>query len=111
MEKKGNQIESTSNTTVSWLTQSEDGVLINIHVQPAAKRDAVVGIYNERLKIALTAPPVDGKANEAVANFLAKRLHCAKRNITLIAGQTARTKRFRIVGVPLPEIYLALVPA
>ena len=52
--------------------------VLSLHVQPGAKRTAVVGLYGEKLKIALAAPPVDGKANQVLVQFLAKSLGIAK---------------------------------
>lgn len=56
----------------SWLISQTQGVLIDIHAQPGAKRSAVVGEYGSRLKIAVSTPPVDGKANAALIIFFCK---------------------------------------
>lgn len=70
--------------------------VLSLHVQPGAKRTAVVGLYGEKLKIALVAPPVDGKANQVLVQFLAKSLGIAKSGVTLIAGETSREKRVAV---------------
>lgn len=57
---------------LSWLISQTQGVLIDIHAQPGAKRSAVVGEYGSRLKIAVSTPPVDGKANAALIIFFSK---------------------------------------
>jgi uncharacterized protein (TIGR00251 family) len=79
-------------------------VLIAVHVQPKASRNAVTGIYGESLKIAVTTAPVDGKANKAVIAFLAKSLGLAKRDVELHSGQTSRRKIFRISGSTIEEL-------
>lgn len=66
---------------------------VQIHAQPGAKRTAVVGLYGDKLKIALNSPPVDGKANSTLIKFLAKELKLSKSNIHLISGDTCREKR------------------
>ncbi len=67
--------------------------LIYIHLQPNAKREEVCGMYDEqRIKIAISMPPIDGKANEALIKFLSKKLKIAKSNIEIVKGLTSRDK-------------------
>ena len=73
-----------------------DNLLLPVRVQPRASRDEIVGWQDERLKIRITAPPVDGKANSHLVKFLAKAFGVAKRDIELLSGETGREKRFRI---------------
>ena len=75
--------------------QGED-LLLDCHLQPGAKRAEFAGQHGERLKIRISAPPVDGKANAAVLRVLAEHLGLPRARITLVAGTTARIKRFRI---------------
>jgi uncharacterized protein (TIGR00251 family) len=75
----------------------QDGCLyLSIHVQPRASRTALCGVHGECLKLAITAPPVDGKANREVVNFLADLLGIARREIVIVSGLQSRTKRCRI---------------
>ena len=68
--------------------------LIYIHLQPNAKREEVCGMYDEqRIKIAISTPPIDGKANEALIKFLSKKLKIAKSNIKIISGFTNSHKK------------------
>lgn len=83
----------------SWLTLKESGVVINIHAQPGAKRTAVVGLYGEKLKIAVACPPVDGKANAALIDFLKRFLKVPKSQIEIISGESSREKRIFIKGI------------
>ena len=81
---------------------------MSVHARPGAKKDAVVGEYNGRLKLSLNAPPVDGRANAAAVAFLAKRLGVAKSCVELISGDTGRAKRFVVHGVTLEAAAAAL---
>jgi uncharacterized protein (TIGR00251 family) len=73
-----------------------DDLLIRIKVQPKASKDEFCEIMGERLKIRITAPPVDGKANQHLIKFLAKQFKVNKSQIELMSGETSREKRFRI---------------
>lgn len=69
-------------------------------VHPRAKKDALAGELGEALKVALTAPPVEGKANEACIDFFAKLLKVPRSSVSIAAGQSSRNKVIRIVGCP-----------
>jgi uncharacterized protein len=88
-------------TAPGWRRDAADGSLtLQIQAQPGAKSTAVVGIYGDggqaRLKIALAAPPVDGKANAVLRAFLAEAFGVAQRNVTLLRGESGRRKLVRI---------------
>lgn len=88
-----------------YLTAAKDGtVYLAVHVQPRASRNAVSGIYDGCLKISVTTPPVDGKANTAIAAFLSTLLGVAKRDVKLISGQTSRRKVFQITGATIEAL-------
>lgn len=74
----------------------DGGVQVFIRAQPGAKRSAIVGIHGQRLKIAINAPPVDGKANAAIAQFLAELLDLPQRSVVVGAGLSSRDKRVDI---------------
>lgn len=59
---------------MTFFTQIEQGIRLTLHIQPGAKHTRIVGLYGEALKISLAAPPVDGKANQALLRFLAEEL-------------------------------------
>lgn len=84
---------------MSWLRADGDGIVLTLHIQPGAKKTEVAGRHGDALKIRLAAPPVDGKANEALIAFLAKALGVPKANVELVSGQTSRAKRLRVAGV------------
>ena len=77
-----------------------EGLVLNVRVQPKASRNAIIGVHGEALKIALTAPPVDGAANKACVAFLAKQLGLAKSALTILSGKTSRNKRLLIRLTP-----------
>lgn len=90
--------------TPVWLTQTDNAVFIAVHAQPGAKRDSIVGEFNDRLKIALTAPPVDGKANAHLIKYLSKKFGVPKSCIELVNGETSRSKRFRLSGITAQQV-------
>ena len=79
-------------------TCSDGSLLLKLHVQPRASRNQLAGLYNDALKIQLTTPPVEGKANKAVIAFLAKLLHLPKSAVTIKSGMQSREKQVLITG-------------
>jgi uncharacterized protein (TIGR00251 family) len=90
------------------LNQGKDCIYVNIYVQPRASKNGFAGIHDGALKLRITAPPVDGKANSMIIAILAKLLHIPKSNISLSSGQQSRRKRFKISGSALADILGAL---
>jgi len=77
--------------------QWQDGDLIlNVRIQPKASNNAFAEVLGDRLKIRITAPPVDGKANKHLTTFLAKQFKVTKANVTILSGDTGRNKRVKI---------------
>jgi len=81
-----------------------DGICLEIQVQPRSSRNQIVGEQEGRLKIKLTAPPVEGEANQALINFLAGILDLPKRNISLLRGESSRHKLIAIIGLSSDEL-------
>lgn len=79
-----------------WYTWDGQALVLNVHVQPRAGKDEIAGLHGDRLKIRVKAPPVDGKANRYLIDFLADVFGVAKRDVVLLAGETGRDKRFKI---------------
>ena len=71
---------------------------------PRAKKNAITGEVGDALKVALTAPPVDGKANEACIEFFAKVLKVSRSSVTIAAGLTSRNKVIRVAGLSADEV-------
>jgi uncharacterized protein (TIGR00251 family) len=86
-----------------------DGVELLVLVQPRASRTRVVGEHDGRLKVALSAPPVDGAANEALVDFVAEALGVRKGDVTLLEGLSSRRKRLAVRGVTLAQA-MAMMP-
>lgn len=86
------------------LVPTADGVLVPVHAQPRAKRSAVVGVHGERLKVAVTAAPEKGKANEEIIEVLADALKLKRSQIALSAGAGSRQKTFVVSGVEPDEL-------
>ena len=85
-----------------------DATVITIHLQPGAKRSAVCGMYGDALKLAIQAPPVDGKANAALRAFLGDKLKLPTAAVTLVSGLTGRDKRVRVDGITPEQAITAL---
>ena len=79
-------------------------LLLDCHLQPGARSIGFAGQHGERLKIRISAPPVDGKANEMLLAFLAKEFDVGRRQVSLLSGQQSRQKRV-LIEAPgrLPE--------
>ena len=86
------------------MTRDLPDVEVEILVQPRASRAKIGPMHDGRLKVAVTAPPVDGEANAAVIELFAKALRIARSQIAIVAGETSRRKRVRITGVPAATI-------
>ena len=84
---------------MAWLVVQHDGVTLSIRVTPRSSRNRVDGPVGDALKIRLNAPPVEGKANEALVEFLSETLGLPRRAIRLEAGAQARLKRVRVMGL------------
>jgi hypothetical protein len=75
-------------------------VILELHVQPGARVSEFAGRHGERIKVRLAAPAVDGRANEALIEFLAAHYGVAKRDVRIAAGLRSRQKRVVISGLP-----------
>lgn len=81
-----------------FVIQSERCLMIDIYVQPGAKVSQIIGKHGERLKLKISAPPVDGKANQAVIDFFAQFFDLAKRDVSIESGEKSRNKRVSVIG-------------
>jgi len=89
--------------SLATLREVAGGVTLAVRAQPGAKKTTIIGLYAEgeaaQLKIAVQAPPVDGRANEALVAFLAETFGIPKRSVKLVSGELARSKVFLLNGV------------
>jgi uncharacterized protein (TIGR00251 family) len=95
----------------SFAQDVADGCTLSVRVHPGARKNSVTSVHADAVKIALTAPPVDGKANEALIAFLADALRLPRARVALVAGATSRAKMVRITGKSAAEVAAALLPA
>ena len=87
------------------ITTTANGLILPVRASPGAKRDALAGEHAGALKVAVSAPPDKGKANEAIVGLLSKTLGIPKSQIALVSGAASRQKKFRIEGID-PEALL-----
>ncbi len=91
--------------SAAMLRETKGGVTLAVRAQPGAKKTAIVGVYGERLaaqlKIAVHAPPIEGRANVALVEFLAETFSVSKSAVELTAGEFSRSKVFLLRGVTL----------
>jgi uncharacterized protein (TIGR00251 family) len=96
-----------SDAFFSW---QNDTLTLHIYVQPRASRDEIVGPHGASLKVRITAPPVDGKANEHLLKFLAKEFGVTRNQIEITTGTQGRHKQLRIKGpLRLPPTVSAVI--
>jgi uncharacterized protein (TIGR00251 family) len=86
------------------IRDTDRGATFAIRVQPRASRNAVAGEMDDALKLALTAPPVEGKANEACVEFLANLLKVPRSSVTIASGESSRNKVIRITGLSAGQV-------
>jgi len=93
-----------------WLREVAGGVRITVRLAPRASRTQVMGPHGEALKIAVTAPPVEGEANARLVKFLAKRLGVPKGAVRIVTGEQSRDKGVEVDGVTVAEAAARLMP-
>ena len=97
-------IENSNCPFLSGAAKGPSGSLsLNVHVRPGASADRIDGLYGKALKIRLSAPALDGKANRALVKFLAELLGVKKSEVVLTKGEKSRAKRLLISGVGLKK--------
>ena len=84
--------------------EGPDGVSFAVRVQPRARRNAIIGELGDALKIALTAAPVDGRANHACVEFFANFLNLPRSSVTIVSGQSSRNKVIRVSVLAVAEL-------
>jgi uncharacterized protein (TIGR00251 family) len=85
-------------------TSAIPATLIAVKAVPGAKRDEVVGRLGERLKVRISAPPEDGKANKAICQLLAQQLGVKSKDVEVVRGHTSAEKTLRVIGVQAIDI-------
>lgn len=87
-----------------WLRENGAALALRVHVQPGAKRSEVVGLHGDALKVRLSAPAIDGRANAALVDFVAQRLRLAKSLVELKSGHKSRRKLLALSGVSMDDV-------
>jgi uncharacterized protein len=90
------------------IRESSGAVTFSVKVHPRAKKDAISGTLGEALKLSLTSPPVDGRANQACIEFFAKLFKVPRSSITIAAGEASRNKVVRVEGISADTAVAAL---
>ncbi len=94
-----------------WLQETKDGVVLTVKAVPRAAKSEIAGIDDEWLRVRIKAPPVDGKANEALVKFFAEFFSLPKGSVSIVSGDTARLKRIKISGLAAGKAKEALSAA
>jgi uncharacterized protein len=81
-----------------------DAVRFSVRLQPRASKNEIVGLQSVSLKVRVTAPPVEGMANDALIELLSKALQTSRRNVCIVSGHSSRTKVIEISGVDLESV-------
>jgi len=95
---------------MEWMNETEHGTELFVRVVPRAAKNEIKGVHDGALKIRITTPPIDGKANKALIEFLSKTLNCPKAEIELVRGETARRKTICIRGLTPKDIQARIIP-
>jgi hypothetical protein len=93
---------------MEWICETAKGVLLPVRAVPRASKNEIQGIHGDALKIRLQAPPVDGKANEALIRFLSDTLDIPRSQISVASGETGRNKSVLIAGTTRDDLITRL---
>lgn len=92
------------------IRDTPSGATFAIKVHPRAKKNAITGELGDALKVSLTAPPIDGRANEACIEFFAKILHVPHASVSIAAGLSGRNKIIRVAGLSARQVQAYFIP-
>jgi uncharacterized protein (TIGR00251 family) len=92
----------------SFVSEGSSGTIVAVFVQPRAARDAIVGVHGNALKVKVSAPALEGRANRAVESLLAERLDISPRAVNVVAGASSRSKRIEIRDLDPATVALRL---
>lgn len=93
------------------MTVDGNAVFFRVRVQPRASRDAIAGEHGGALKVRLTAPPVEGRANDSLRHLLAEHLNVPVSAVRIVAGENSRNKRVSIAGITRAQVLALCSPA
>ncbi len=93
---------------MDWLQETKDGATLTVKAVPRAAKSEIAGVEDGWVRVRIKAPPVDGKANEALVKFFAGLFSVPKGAVSIISGDTARLKRVKITGITAEKAKEAL---
>lgn len=93
------------------LSETAKGVTFAVKVHPRARKNAITGTVGDALKLALTAPPVEGRANQAVIEFFAEVFQIPRASVTIASGETSRNKVVKVAGLSRAAVEQRLAAA
>ncbi|MDF9408769.1 DUF167 domain-containing protein [Pelotomaculum isophthalicicum JI] len=93
-----------------YIREEKDGVIFKVRVQPRASGNGVAGLFEDAVKLRLTAPPVEGEANEACRTFLAKLLSVPRSHVEILSGSTGRNKTIKVLGISAEKALNTFAP-
>jgi len=91
------------------MNEASASVTFSVRIHPRAKKNAITGEIGDALKVSLTSPPVEGRANDACIEFFAQLLRVPRSSVTIASGQNSRNKVIRVAGLPKAELKDRLV--
>lgn len=86
------------------ISDKEGSAVFSIRVKPGGKKNEIIGVHDGALKLSVTAPPIEGKANRAVTKFISKLLGVSPSRVGIVSGESSRTKRVKIEGLSAQEV-------
>ena len=92
-----------SNDINDYFKITGNDIIVKVKIVPGSSKNKIIGVYNDSLKITITAPPVEGKANKKCIAYLAKYFDVAKSKIEIISGQTSKNKLIKIYDISQKE--------
>ena len=92
-----------SNDINDYFKITGNDIIVKVKIVPGSSKNKIIGVYNDSLKITITAPPVEGKANKKCIAYLAKHFDVAKSKIEIISGQTSKNKLIKIYDISQKE--------
>ena len=101
---------NSNHGNLSYIGFSDSCVFVDVYVQPLAKREQIVGVHDQRLKIHLKTPPIDGKANKELRHFLASIFKTSKSRIYILAGKKSKLKKLLVQHPPPDTVKKTLEP-
>ena len=97
-------MQGNKKSELPFISAIREGVVLDVIVQPRASKDEIAGLQNNRLKVRITAPPVEGKANKACEEVIANFLGLPRKLVVVHKGHKSRQKRILILGFSLEEV-------